>query len=303
MMWLDSHAEDYRLKVQATLDRLSSLGVDYDRDDAELRAATQDDGSALQYTAKRGVEAFNALQTGQLRVPDAMLSKIVWHAVLGRFVLGIPCDPTAAVLSPDLVSVLSDTRISNEIRTRGRLEARSRTLTYLDLPDRALRVANELQVRALFIGSAPGKADEFSIHYTAILTPPGRSNWRRVAWSEDRAVILTDDYEQLELATAATHDWNLGNRLVEPLEDLVGRAGLVLREVLEDLETFSLLALSYIGTHEEDEAAEPWPLVPHLPLEHPWRRGRNARQVAKKFSFLKAQRVGMVAGRLGRLNS
>jgi hypothetical protein len=79
----------------------------------------------------------------------------------------------------------------------------------------------------------------------------------------------------------------------------VDRAGLRLRDVLEDIESFALLALTYISLHEED-AAGPQSAVPYAALHDPRRCGRKARQVAKKFSLFKVRRVGAPSESFGR---
>jgi len=59
-----------------------------------------------------------------------------------------------------------------------------------------------------------------------------------------------------------------------------------------------LLALTYMDTVEEGQCSQA--CRSSQPLGYPRRRGRNARQVAKKFSFFKAHRIGAVLGGSGR---
>ena len=64
--------------------------------------------------------------------------------------------------------------------------------------------------------------------------------------------------------------------------------------MLEDLEAFALLALTYMGTAEEGGGPRGLAYRSYLPLGDPQPRGRNAQQVAKKFSFFKARKIGAV---------
>jgi hypothetical protein len=229
-----------------------------------------------------------------------MMSQILWQSNIARFVLGLDSrPPTAAVLSADIVDALSGATISQEIRQRGRTEAIIRRLTYLDVPHGALRIGEGMQVRALFIsGNHDARGEQ--ITFTAILTPPGQNNWRRIGWTEDRSIIINDNRTEADLRYALVCSPEPGNDFAEPLEEAAERAGVVLQDVLDDIEAFALLALTFMGTAEEGRDPEPWPAVPHIPLDHPRRYGRNARQVAKKFSFFKSHKIGTVPGDFGR---
>jgi hypothetical protein len=229
------------------------------------------------------------------------MSQILWQTNIARFVLALDRQaPTAAVLSSDIVHALSGATLSQEIRQRGRAEAMKRHLTYLDIPHGALRIGEGMQVRALFIAGNQDPLGGEQVNFTAILTPPGRNSWRRIGWTEDRAIVIDDGRTRADLRYALVCAPEPGNDFAEPLEQAARRAGVALQDVLEDLEAFALLALTYMGTAEEGRGQEPWPVVPHIPLSHLRRRGRNAQQVAKKFSFFKAHRIGAVPGGFGR---
>ena len=49
-----------------------------------------------------------------------------------------------------------------------------------------------MQVRALFIGGDRDHNGE-QVNFTAVLTLPGRNNWRRIGWTEDRRIIINDN--------------------------------------------------------------------------------------------------------------
>ena len=84
--------------------------------------------------------------------------------------------------------------------------------------------------------------------------PPGRNIWRRIGWTEDRGIIIDDGRTNGGLAVRAlVCAPEPGNDFAEPLEQAARRAGVALRDVLEDLEAFALLALTYMGTVEEGE--------------------------------------------------
>jgi hypothetical protein len=230
-----------------------------------------------------------------------MTSQILWQTNIARFVLALDRrPPAAAVLSADIVHALSDATLSQEIRQRGRAEAMRRRLTYLDIPHGALRIGEGMQVRALFIAGNQDPLEGEQVNFTAILTPPGRNVWRRIGWTEDRNIIIDDGRTTADVRYALVCAPEPGNDFAEPLEQAARRAGVALRDVLQDLEAFALLALTYMGTVEEGRDDAPWPVVPHIPLDHPRRRGRKARQVAKTFSFFKAHRIGAVPGGFGR---
>jgi hypothetical protein len=268
---------------------------------SRLNAAAQDDGLALALFSAATMQAYYAHMAGAAEFSPGLTSQILWQTNIARFVMELDHrSPSAAVLSADIVHALSGATLSPEIRQRGRSEAMRRRLTYLDIPHGALRIGEGMQVRALFIAGNQVPLEGEQVNFTAILTPPGRNCWRRIGWTEDRDIIIDDSRTMADLRYALVCTPEPGNDFAEPLEQAARRAGVALQDVLEDLEAFALLALTYMGTVEEGRDDAPWPVVPHIPLGHPRRRGRNAQQVAKRFSFFKAHRIGAVPGDFGR---
>jgi hypothetical protein len=294
--WLDAYAKGHRMRARRVLETSRCESVPPDDVRAMLAAAAEDDGIALKFYSALTIEMYDGWKAGKLSITREMMSQILWQTMIARFVLQIDRQlPTAAVLSADTVDALSGATIPREIRQRGRAEALRRGLTYLDIPDRSLMIGESMQVRALFIGGDRDHNGE-QVNFTAVLTPPGRNNWRRIGWTEDRRIIINDNRANGSLRYPLVCSPEPGNDFAEPLEKAAERAGVVLRDVVEDLEAFALLALTYMGTAEEGEPHRPWPMVRYLPLDDPRRRGRNAQQVAKKFSFFKARKVGAVPG-------
>ncbi|MPR07822.1 hypothetical protein [Microvirga tunisiensis] len=196
----------------------------------------------------------------------------------------------------DIAGVLSGAAISDEIRERGHAEAIQHGLTYLDIPTQPLDIGNGAQLRSLFILTDRAR-DHERLLYTAILIIPGQTNWRRVQWYSGGSDILPDDLaaadqaymEVLSVPGASTH--------TEPLLDVVERSGRNLRDMLVDIESFALLALTYMSLHEVEA---PWPTLPYAHLDDPRRCGRKAKQAAKKFSLFRAQRVSAAPGTIRR---
>jgi hypothetical protein len=299
--WLDAYAKGYRARARVVLDKLQAGAPHHDFVRGLLETAVDDDGFALKVFSTANMQTYDALVAGEAEFSLGMTSQILWQTNIARFVLELDrWSPAAAVLSADVVHALSGATLSQEIRQRGRAEAMRRRLTYLDIPHGALRIGEGMQVRALFIAGNQGPPEREQVNYTAILTPPGRNCWRRIGWTEDRDIIIDDSRTMADLRYALVCTPEPGNDFEEPLEQAARRAGVALQDVFEDLEAFALLALTYMGTAEEGRDDAPWPVVPHIPFGHPRRRGRNARQVAKKFSFFKAHRIGAVPGGFGR---
>jgi hypothetical protein len=292
--WLDTYARGYRARARRVLEILDAQSARLGDVHARLSDAAEDDGLALKFYSAVTIEMYDSWKSRSLKISRETMSHVLWQTMIARFVLPLDSHPpTASILSDDVVDALSGATISQEIRQRGRAEALRRRLTYLDLPDRSLMIGEGMQVRALFIGGDRTQSGE-QVNFTAILTPPGRNTWRRVGWTEDRSMIINDNRPGGDLRYPLVCTPEPGNDFTEPLEQAAERAGVVLQDVLEDIEAFALLALTYMGTAEEGRGHEPWPAVPHIPLDHPRRRGRNAQQVAKKFSFFKAHRIGAV---------
>ncbi|WP_457090601.1 hypothetical protein [Microvirga sp. P5_D2] len=294
--WLDAYAKGYRLRARRVLKASNAGSVPLGDVREMLLRAAKDDGCALKLYSTITIEMYDVWKAGNLRITHEMMSQILWQTTIARFVLPLDSQPpTAAVLSANVVNALSGATISREIRQRGRAEALRRKLTYLDLPDRSLMIGEGMQVRALFIGGDRNQNGE-QVNFTAILTPPGQNNWRRIGWTEDKRIIINDNRMNGSLIYPLVCSPEPGNDFTEPVEQAAVRAGVVINDVLEDIESFGLLALTYMGTAEEVKDQKPWPIVSYAPLDDARRRGRNAQEVAKKFSFFKAYKIGATSG-------
>ncbi len=252
-----------------------------------LRAAQQDDGIAFRLSCETALATMEmAARTGRAAVPDVLLETMLWHATLSPFF--IPCDasPFALVLDRAAVDELSDARISKEVRDYGRATVAEHGIAYIDIPHHAMPLGNgRLQLRAMVVATT-----EAPMRFYAMFSRPGENRSRRISWIEGGQAPLSDQLGNDEMVAFT----EMMGRTAEPLpalKDVLADAGINQSSLLEELEDFAVLAITYAKTHMVENAAA-WEELPHLPAGHPRRSGRKGRAVAKRFSLFRAFRIG-----------
>lgn len=251
----------------------------------EYRKGLTDPGIAFRFFA------FNAVRDLQERIEkglplyfDGMSDDFevsLFNASLVPFVYPVDTapNPVAFQLTAGLVEDLAGAEVTPEVFKLGVETAFHHRLFYFDIPQRTYTVKG-LWLRGVVVDSSfkpvAGSTIEFGMKFYAILEEPGTGRHTRLSWILSRPEVVSSSESGLRERLGFTRSYQTANE---------GQM-----ELLAEIETFILLAIAYGALERENEerAAE---YLPRLEPGHERRQGRNARQVAKKFSLFSVAKL------------